>query len=158
MTVSNITDTYHKFLATGMGFGLSPFAPGTCGALLAVVTLYPISLSSMPNVWLLGLSVLFYGLGVQSTSYLEPQWGEDPSRVVIDEVIGIWISILLIPISWVTVVLAFVLFRFFDILKPLGIRKMEHIGGAHGVMLDDVLAGIYSNIVLQLIYHFVFQE
>jgi len=136
-----------------MGFGLSPFAPGTCGALLAVATLYPISFSSVPDYWLLGLTIIFYFLGVQSTKYLEVQWGEDPSRVVIDEVIGVWISITFLPITVTTAILAFLLFRFFDILKPLGIRKMEHLGGAHGVMLDDVLAGVYANIVLQVIYH-----
>lgn len=147
--------TYHKIVATGMGFGLSPFAPGTCGALLAVATLYPISLASFPDMWLLGLTVLFYFLGVAATRHLEPEWGKDPSRIVIDEVIGLWISILFVPISVLTAGLAFVLFRFFDIAKPFGIRRMEAVGGPHGVMLDDVLAGIYANIVLQIIYYFV---
>ena len=136
-----------------MGFGLSPFAPGTCGALLAVATLYPISLSTMPDVWLAVLTILFYFLGVAATKHLEPIWGKDPSRIVIDEVIGLWISILFVPITTVTAVLAFILFRFFDIAKPLGVRRMENVGGAHGVMLDDVLAGIYANIVLQIVYY-----
>ena len=149
-----VIDTYHKLVATGMGFGLSPFAPGTCGAFLAVLLLYPITLSNHPDLWLVSLSILFYFLGVISTAYLEKQWGKDPSRVVIDEVIGLWISIAFIPISFTTVILAFFLFRLFDIWKPLGVRKLEDIGGAHGVMLDDVLAGVYANIVLQVIHYF----
>ena len=154
--MSSIKDIYHKSIATGMGFGLSPFAPGTAGAFLAVLLLYPISLSHFADYWLIGLSVIFYFLGVSSTNYVEKAWGEkDPSRVVIDEVIGLWITIIFIPISLTTAILAFVLFRLFDIWKPLGIRKLEKISGGHGVMLDDVLAGVYSNIALQLIYHFI---
>ena len=152
----SLKDIYHKTIATGMGFGLSPFAPGTAGAFLAALLLYPISLFSSPDFLLIGLSVLFYVVGVYSTRYVEQLWNEkDPSRVVIDEVIGLWISIVFIPITWTTAILAFFLFRLFDIWKPLGVRKLEAIGNGHGVMLDDVLAGVYANIVLQIIYYTV---
>jgi len=149
-----IIDIYHKTIVTGMGFGLSPFAPGTAGAFLALLTLYPIRRFDNSSYLLIGLILVFYVLGVISTNYVEKSWGKDPSRVVVDEVIGLWISILFIPINLYTAVLAFFLFRLFDIWKPFGIRKLETIGGGHGVMLDDVLAGIYSNVVLQIIYYF----
>ena len=154
--MNSLKDLYHKTIATGMGFGLSPFAPGTAGAFFATLLLYPISLSLFADYWLLGLSIVFYVLGVYSTRYVEKLWNEkDPSRVVIDEVIGLWISILFIPITWKTAGLAFFLFRLFDIWKPLGVRKLEAIGNGHGVMLDDVLAGVYANIVLQVLYYSV---
>lgn len=78
----------------------------------------------------------------------EPYWGEDPSRVVVDEMVGVWITLLAAPAGHVWYGLAaFVLFRFFDILKPLGIRRMEKLPGGVGVMMDDVLAGVYGFIV-----------
>lgn len=153
MTASGVS-TFHKLIATGLGFGLSPFAPGTAGALLAVLLLYPISFFAFPSYILIGLVVFFYFLGVAATNEVEKIWGHDPSKVVIDEVIGLWIAIIFIPITWQTALAAFILFRFFDILKPLGIRKLEAIDGGHGVMLDDVLAGIYANVALQILIHF----
>ena len=90
-------------------------------------------------------------LGIWSANKVEEKWGKDSSRVVIDEVAGMCITLLLVPIRWQYVLIGLVLFRFFDIAKPLYIRKMEKLNGGWGVMMDDVLAGIYSNIVLQLI-------
>ena len=80
---------------------------------------------------------------------VEPIWGEDPSRVVVDEMVGVWIPLLAAPAGnlWYALA-AFALFRLFDIFKPLGIRKMEYLKGGVGVMMDDILAGIYSLILL----------
>ena len=79
-------------------------------------------------------------------------WGEDPSRVVVDEMVGVW-SQLLIASNWKQAVLALLLFRFFDIVKPLGIRTLDRRQGAFWVMADDLLAGIYAAIVLYLILY-----
>ena len=80
---------------------------------------------------------------------LEACWGEDPSRVVVDEMVGVWIALLAAPSGNVWYALgAFALFRLFDIFKPLGIRRMESFPGGFGVMMDDILAGIYSFVVL----------
>jgi len=110
------------FIGTGFGSGFSPFAPGTAGALLA----------------------LFPFAGIWAANKLESCWGEDPSRVVVDEMVGVWIPLLAVPDNghwyWY-VTAAFALFRFFDIVKPLGVRKMESLKGGVGVMMDDVLAG-----------------
>ncbi|PJA08607.1 MAG: phosphatidylglycerophosphatase A, partial [Flavobacteriales bacterium CG_4_10_14_0_2_um_filter_32_8] len=75
--------------------------------------------------------------------------------IVIDEVIGMWITMLFVPLTWLTILIGFILFRFFDILKPLGIKKMENFNGGLGVMADDMLAGIYSNILLLIIVRFL---
>ena len=92
-------------------------------------------------------------LGAWSSTVAEQYWGEDPSRVVIDEVVGQWIALLAVPavFSWWHVLAAFILFRFFDIVKPLGVRQMENFKSGWGIMADDILAGIYGAIILYLI-------
>jgi len=99
----------------------------------------------------LSVTAVILVLGTWSAHQVEAQWGKDSSKVVIDEVAGMCISLLWVPITWQYVLVGLALFRLFDITKPLYIRRLEKLNGGWGVMLDDVLAGIYSNIVLQLI-------
>lgn len=91
----------------------------------------------------------FYDCRHRSANASRTIWGEDPSRVVVDEMVGVWIPLLAAPAGnlWYALA-AFALFRLFDIFKPLGIRKMEYLKGGVGVMMDDILAGIYSLILL----------
>src|SRR5690606_26458527 len=96
-------------------------------------------------------TLVITGLGIWSANEVEQLWGKDSNKVVIDEVVGMCITLLFIPISIKYIVIGLLLFRFFDIAKPLFIRRMESLKGGWGVMADDVLAGIYSNIVLQAI-------
>ncbi len=152
----------YKTFATGFGSGYSPFAPGTAGAVVGVIMvwlshkfLFPNEFISYP-LFLLLATIVFFFIGVVTTNKLESEWGKDPSKIVIDEIIGVWIGLLWLPIEWPWILAAFALFRFFDILKPLGIRKAEALPGGWGVMLDDVLAGVYTLIVLQLAYQFYF--
>lgn len=151
-------NTFHKINATVFGAGYAPFAPGTAGALVGIILLwiYKIFNPELPYfTWeLLIASIIFTLLGVWSTNELEKEWGKDPSKVVVDELVGVWITVLWIPIEWYWLLLGFGLFRFFDIAKPLFIRRLEAIKGGWGVMLDDVLAGIYANLVLQIIVYF----
>lgn len=139
-------------IGTGFGSGFSPFAPGTAGALLATLIWFGLSLliSETCLLWTtVALISLFTVAGIWAIDRLEPYWGEDPSRVVVDEMVGVWITLLAAPAGHIWYGLAaFVLFRFFDILKPLGIRRMENLSGGVGVMMDDVLAGVYGFIVL----------
>jgi phosphatidylglycerophosphatase A len=94
--------------------------------------------------------ILFFTItGIHSTNKVEQIWGEDPSKVVIDEMVGVWIALLAAPQGNIGyAIVAFILFRLFDIFKPLGIRKMEDFKGGIGVMMDDILAGIYSFVLL----------
>ncbi len=94
-------------------------------------------------------------VGIKSANEVEVLWGKDHGRVVIDEVAGMCITLLFVPVTIKFVLIGLVLFRFFDILKPLGIRQLEKLPGGWGVMADDVLAGIYANIVLQILIFFV---
>lgn len=151
---------FHKLIATSFGAGFSPVAPGTMGALFAVAVWYLlfVLLDYATLMWTLsGLIVAFTVLGVWSSSVSERYWGEDPSRVVMDETVGEWIALLAVPASghWGYVLAAFVLFRFFDIVKPLGVRSMEKLKGGYGIMADDILSGIYAAIVIVVFNYFV---
>jgi len=148
----------HKAIATVLGLGMAPKAPGTFGAFGAVLVLFSFFIGGINLPWttLLGMVIISTLLGVWSTSHLPKSWGDDPSRVVIDEFAGMLLSLLFLPLSWETILLGFAFFRFFDIVKPLGVRWVDnYIKGPWGVMLDDILAGIYSCISLHIVFHFL---
>jgi phosphatidylglycerophosphatase A len=139
----------HKFFATGFYSGFSPIVPGTAGSLVGLL-IYLIP--GVENIYVLGpLSILFFFIGIFTSSRLEKQLGEDPSIVVIDEIVGMWISLFFLPKNPAIYIGAFVLFRVFDIVKPSPARQVERYKGGWGIMLDDVFAGIYANIVMQII-------
>lgn len=137
-------------IGTGFGAGFWPWGPGTAGAVLATaIWLALLGVMSQTALIIVTavLIVVFTILGTWATARLEPFWGEDPSRVVVDEMVGVWIPLLLAS-DWKTALAALLLFRFFDIVKPLGIRRLDERPGAFWVMGDDIAAGIYSAIVL----------
>lgn len=156
MNNANTPTGWDIFLTTGFYSGYSPVAPGTAGAALATL-LWMAAVWTLPYTWVWSITcvaiLLFTLLAIPSIRRIEQVWGEDPSRVVIDEVVGVWITLLAVPqgASWLYPLGAFLLFRLFDIWKPLGIRRMERISGGWGVMLDDILAGLYGAIVMVVI-------
>ncbi|MCW3088446.1 MAG: phosphatidylglycerophosphatase [Sediminibacterium sp.] len=103
---------------------------------------------------MIAVTVAITLLGTWSATMVEPGWGKDSSRVVIDEAAGMYISLLFVPVTVPYLLAGLVLFRFFDIVKPLYIRRAEALPAGWGVMMDDVLAGIYTNILLQAAIHF----
>jgi phosphatidylglycerophosphatase A len=144
---------FHITIATGFGSGYCPVAPGTAGAALATIIWFLISLPISSPYLLIAITAVLIGLftilGIRSANALEATWGKDPSRIVIDEMVGVWIALLAAnPDKFYSILAAFILFRLFDIYKPLGIRNMESLKGGLGVMMDDILAGIYSFLLL----------
>jgi len=139
------------FLGLGFGSGLAPVAPGTFGTLAAIpVYLLMQNLSLMVY---LTLTFIAFVVGIwicqQSADWLGK---EDPSAVVWDEIVGYLITMIAAPTGWGWIVLGFVLFRFFDILKPWPISLADReIHGGLGIMLDDVIAGVFAAIILQSI-------
>ncbi|MEO6149383.1 MAG: phosphatidylglycerophosphatase A [Mucilaginibacter sp.] len=123
----------------------------TCGA---IYLLWQNTLLLQPIPFLL-IGVVIFLIGIYTGNKVEPYWGKDSYRVVIDEVAGMWVTMLFIPANLWLLLAGFVLFRFFDIIKPLYIKKMESLPGGTGVMMDDVLAGVYANIVLHLVVYFI---
>jgi phosphatidylglycerophosphatase A len=138
-------------LATGFGVGYSPVAPGTLGTLLAIPVYYFLSNISSPiyEITLIG----FFFLSVWISENAEIFFGKkDDQRIVIDEMMGFLITMLWVPKATHFIVIGFFLFRFFDILKPFPIRRLEkRLKGGYGVVLDDVIAGVYANIILHLV-------
>ncbi|MCD6319785.1 MAG: phosphatidylglycerophosphatase A [Candidatus Desulfofervidaceae bacterium] len=137
-------------LATGVGVGYLPGAPGTCGTLLAVAIYY--FLPKDPVKYLLFLLMITLA-GVYASSQAAKHFRKpDPSQVVIDEMAGFWLTMWTLPPTWLNITWGFILFRFFDIVKPFPLKQAEKIKGGTGIMLDDLLAGIYSLGLLKL-YH-----
>ena len=96
-------------------------------------------------------SIIFFWIGVKGSDLVADEWGKDPKQTVIDEIVGQWITLIGGSLSWMHLLLGFLLFRAFDIAKPLGVRRMESLNGGMGVMMDDVAAGIYANLILQIL-------
>ena len=154
-------DRVAYLLATGFGAGLAPKAPGTFGALESVATfclMFVLHLSGQLNlILLIAFSLLSYVVGVWSANRVcNLLKNDDPKQVVIDEINGQFIAF--IPLAFnptiLGIVIAFALFRLFDIFKPYPIRKIEHLHGGFGVMSDDTLAGVYAAVLVWLGHYF----
>ena len=143
---------WHKTIASWFGIGYVQKGAGTIAAAFACILIRYYSECIITSEWyLISICILLSVLGSWSSKQCEEIWGEDSNRIVVDEVFGMSISLLFLPINNKTVIIGFVLFRLFDIIKPLYIRRLERIKGGIGVMADDLAAGIYANIVLQLL-------
>jgi phosphatidylglycerophosphatase A len=145
-------DYFILLMATGFGVGYSPVAPGTLGTLVAIPVYYFLSNISSPiyEITLVG----FFFLSVWISENAEIFFGKkDDQRIVIDEMMGFLITMLWVPKTIRFIIIGFLLFRFFDILKPFPIRRLERrLKGGFGVVLDDVMAGVYGNIILHFLY------
>ena len=138
-------------LSTWFGTGLIPLAPGTFGSLAAIPFFIFFNYLGVAFTGL--FLIIFIPLAFWASGRSEKLLGrDDPSEVVIDEVIGFFFAVFFIPVSWVGIIIGFALFRFFDILKPFPIGTIDkRVKGGIGIVLDDILAGIYANICLRLI-------
>lgn len=145
-----LTNPIH-FLALGFGSGLIKPAPGTWGTLASVpvylLMLLVLPAGLLPYLAVLGLSFVIgvYLCGKTASDVGVPDHGS----IVWDEFVGMWITMTMIPFSWQNLLLGFVLFRLFDILKPWPIKLLDkHVHGGFGIMIDDVLAGIFAWAIL----------
>lgn len=140
-------------LATGFGSGYLPVVPGTAGSLLAWLFFVLIPLPDWQ--WLLVTAGTIV-LGLWVSPAIEAAKGKDPGLVVIDEFAGQWLSLLFLPRNGWILIGGFLLFRLFDILKPFPAAQCEKIAGGAGIMLDDLVAAVYVNILLQIIVRLVY--
>jgi len=138
------------WIATGLGSGLVPFAPGTAGSVVALGLFWFTTRGGV--AWL--PAAVFAGLvlaGFWSAPAAARSLGQkDPGAIVIDEFAGQFLALLFLPHSWPVLVGGFLLFRLFDITKPPPARRFEALPGATGIMADDLVAGLYANLLLQL--------
>jgi phosphatidylglycerophosphatase A len=100
------------------------------------------------------ITLVFTVLGIWSGNGVEAVWGKDSSKVVMDEVVGMLVTMLFHPLGWRSLLAGLILFRIFDIAKPLGIRRTEKLPGGWGVMVDDIVAGVYGSIILFILEYF----
>lgn len=141
--VSYLKHPWH-FFSLGFGSGLAPFAPGTFGT-LAAIPLYYLSLGLSLEMYLL-LIIAGFSIGVYWCEFTSKALGvHDHSGIVWDEIVGFFITMIAVPFSLLNVVLGFILFRLFDIWKPWPIKLLDQkVSGGFGIMIDDVLAGIFA--------------
>jgi phosphatidylglycerophosphatase A len=135
-------------LATALGVGYIPIASGTFGSAVGLVLWW---LMPAAPVYQGLLIVALFALGSWAAGVAERRFSRtDPSQVVIDEVLGMWMTLFLNPVGWAGAVAAFLLFRIFDILKPFPADRFERLPGGVGVMADDAMAAVYANLVLRV--------
>lgn len=139
----------NKWMASLLGVGFVK-GGGTIAAVITCLLWWAFQQDGQSDRWMIVITILITITGTISATVVEKDWGKDSSRVVIDEVAGMCIGLLFVPVTIPWLLSGLVLFRFFDIVKPLYIRRLEALPGGWGVMADDVLAGVYTNIVLQI--------
>ena len=141
-------------LSTCFGTGLLPVAQGTFGTIAAVPLVFGLAcLGTVPRGFIIAMVV---AVAIWTSDRSEELLGNhDPSEVVIDEVAGFLLTMFLLPLSWLTLGLGFILFRVFDIFKPYPIKQAEKLRGGLGIVMDDLVAGIYAHLCVRLILFFV---
>lgn len=145
---------WKRLFFTGFYSGYSPVAPGTAGTVLALI-IYIVEyfiFGEYARICNLVIVILLLYPAVKLGDVGERFFGEkDPQQIVLDEMMGYWISLLFFPFNRYIIILAFLLFRAFDIIKPYPIREMEKFKGGFGIMIDDYISGVYTNILIRII-------
>jgi phosphatidylglycerophosphatase A len=137
-----------RFLALGFGTGLLPRAPGTYGTLIGIPVYLAISMLTQP-IYIAGVAALFL-VGIYLCAATARHLGvHDHPAIVWDEIVGYLVTMAFVAPTWINIALGFALFRFFDIVKPWPVRIADRrVHGGFGIMLDDLLAGLYAALVL----------
>jgi phosphatidylglycerophosphatase A len=143
----------HKVIASVFGLGFIK-GGGTLAAILCCLLWLLLPRDQSAMWWQLLLTVLITALGIWSGNVVDAYWGKDSSKVVIDEIAGMMVTLLFFPVEWKYVLAGLILFRIFDIVKPFYIKKAELLPKGIGVMADDMLAGVYAHFVLMIIVQF----
>ena len=139
---------FATFLATAGYVGYVPVAPGTFGSAIGLVVYAAVRWSD--NIVVEGaLLLVALVMGIWAADIVEKELGKDPSAVVIDEVLGMLVTLAFIDASVSAAIVGFFLFRLYDVIKPYPAGRLEHLHGGPGIMLDDAMAGVYANLSLR---------
>jgi phosphatidylglycerophosphatase A len=148
MSVGRFASRSALVFATGFGSGYSPIAPGTAGSLVGLLLFWPVA--GRPPAQVMALTAVVCVLAIAAAHHVARTLGEkDPGLVVADEVAGQWVTLLLLPFTLGTAVAAFFLFRLMDVIKPWPARDLERLPGGWGIVADDLMAGVYANLLLR---------
>lgn len=142
---------FENLIGSGIYTGYIPIASGTFGSFAALL-IYLIPGFENPEV-IISVTILFFVYGVFVSGKFEKKFGKDPAECTVDEFVGMWISLILLPKDIVIIAAAFFLWRILDIVKPFPASRLEDITGGWGVMLDDVMSAVYSLIIMHLIVY-----
>lgn len=142
-------NSFEKLLGSGFYTGYIPFASGTFGSAAGLI-IYYIPGFEKPII-LIPAIIIFTILGIFIGNKFELSYGKDPAECTIDEVVGMWISLILLPKKVYISIFAFLVWRIFDIIKPAPARQAEKLNGGLGIMMDDIIAGLYSAILVNVI-------
>ena len=138
------------FVATGFFIGNLPFAPGTFGSLIGLPLCFLLSRLDLLKSLICILIFILFAMGIASAAEKIIKQ-RDPGQIVIDEIAGLMVTLAGLPFNLKTALAGFIIFRVFDILKPFPIRMIDRsVGGGSGIVLDDVMAGIYGNLIIRL--------
>jgi phosphatidylglycerophosphatase A len=148
---------FHTLVASVLGIGYIGKGGGTIAAIAYCIVWFILPAGYATSDWQVLITILIIILGTWSSNEVDNIWGKDSNKVVIDEIAGMAISLLFIPKNIWYMLITLVAFRFFDIMKPLGIRKAESLPRGWGVMADDILAGVYALTVVHLLLLMVHQ-
>jgi phosphatidylglycerophosphatase A len=139
-----------RLLATVGGSGHAPIAPGTAGSAVGLALFWP--LASLPSAAQVAACIVVFVLGAFASARVARGTGtKDPGLVVVDEVVGMWVTLVGLPFVPFTAVVGFVLFRTMDVIKPWPARALESLPGGWGIMADDVAAGAYAHMLLRVV-------
>jgi len=144
-------NSFEKFIGSGFFTGYFPVASGTVGSLAAIVIYLIPGFEKLFVIIPATLVIVFYGIYIGTK--FEAKYGKDPAQCTIDEVAGTWISLIALPKTFGIIIAAFFLWRILDIIKPPPARNLERLKGGLGIMIDDVIAGIYTLIIMHLIVY-----
>jgi phosphatidylglycerophosphatase A len=143
-----VVDLAARVVATAFGTGYSPVAPGTAGSAIGLLLFWPMAGWRWP--WQLGACLALFVVGTLAATRVAECVGlKDPGLVVVDEVVGQWVTLAALPFTPATAVAGFLLFRAMDILKPWPARDLERLPGGWGIMADDLAAGVYAHLALR---------
>ena len=142
-----------KTIGSGFFTGYIPFASGTFGSFAAVL-IYLIPGFENPTIMLLAISLLTVW-GFTLGDKFEGVYGKDPAQFTLDEVVGTWIALLFVPKNLYYIAISFVIWRLLDIVKPFPARQVESLKGGKGIMLDDIIAALYSLILVHIVIYFI---
>lgn len=143
-----------KLITTGLGSGLSPAAPGTIGSTVGLIVYF---IPGFERIYVIVPAiVLFFVWGFLAAGRMEKEYGHDPPRVVIDEIVAMWVSLVFIPKRLFLIAIAFLIFRMLDIFKPFPANYFDKKTGGLWIMLDDFVCGVFTNLLMQ-VYLYVFK-
>ncbi|MEI7906132.1 MAG: phosphatidylglycerophosphatase A [Bacteroidota bacterium] len=142
-------DLITKFIGSGFFTGYTPFAPGTAGSALGLAFFFIPGFMDL-HVLVPCTFVLFL-IGGLAAGKMEELYGQDPGIVTVDEIVGMWLSVWFIPFTFLNITLAFIIFRVLDILKPYPAAYFDKRTGGWNIMMDDVIAAVYTNAIIQIV-------